>query len=81
MKWIQSYIGWTHILDIDPTAGSSDNNLFAGPRLQTPGKVSVQLPTDEWLCWKLAKLNLTLAHGMDIHPVVLRPVVYREISF
>ena len=38
-------------------------NTTAGCRLQTPGKVSVQLPTDEWLCQKLAKLNLTLTDG------------------
>ena len=36
------YIGWTHIPDIDPTAGSSDDNPFAEPKLQTPGKLSVQ---------------------------------------
>ena len=56
-------MGWTHIPDIDSNAGTSDNNPFAGPKLQTPGKVSVQLPTDEWLCRKLAKLNLTLTDG------------------
>ena len=41
----------------------SDDNPFAGPKLQTPGKVSVNLPTDEWLCNKLSKLNLTLVQG------------------
>ena len=61
MRGIRSYMGWTHIPDT--TAGSSDDDHFAGPRLQTPGKVSVQLPTDEWLCRKLAKLNLTLTDG------------------
>ena len=66
MTGIRSYIGWTHIPDIDATAGSSDDNPFAGPKLQTPGKISVQLPTDEWLCWKLAKLNLTLTDGISI---------------
>ena len=40
MRGIQSFMGWTHIPDMDTTAGSSDNNPFAGPRLQTPGKVS-----------------------------------------
>ena len=63
MRGIQSYMGRTHIRDMNTTAGSSDDNPFAGPRLQTPGKVSVQLPTDEWLCWKLAKLNLTPTDG------------------
>ena len=47
MRGIWPYMGWTHIQDIDPTAGSSDDNPFAGPKRQTPGKVSVQLPTDE----------------------------------
>ena len=63
MRGIRSFMGWTHIPDMDTIASSSDDNPFAGPRLQTPGKVSVQLPTDEWLCQKLAKLNLTLTDG------------------
>ena len=41
MRAIRSYMGWTHIPDIDATASSPDNNPFAGPKLQTPGKVSV----------------------------------------
>ena len=56
-------MGWTHIPDIDSNVGTSDDNLFAGPKLQAPGKVLVQLPTDEWLCRKLSKLNLTLVEG------------------
>ena len=56
-------MGWTHIPDMDTATGSSEDNPFAGPRLQTPGKISVQLPTDEWLCRKLSKLNLTLTDG------------------
>ena len=59
MRGIRSFMGWTHIPDMDTTTGSSEDNPFAGPRLQTPGKISVQLP-DEWLCRKLSKLNLTL---------------------
>ena len=63
MRGIRTFMGWTHIPDMDTTAGSSDDNPFAGPRLQSPGKVSVKLPTDEWLCRKLTKLNLTLTDG------------------
>ena len=48
MRGIRSYMGWTHIPDIGSNAGTLDDNPFAGPKLQTPGKVSVQLPTDEW---------------------------------
>ena len=63
MRGIRSYMGWTHVPDIDSGAKTSDDNPFAGPKLQTPGKVSINLPTDEWLCSKLSKLNLTLVQG------------------
>ena len=63
MRGIRSFMGSTHIPDIDSRATTSDDNPFAGPKLQIPGKVSVNLPTDEWLCWKMSKLNLTLVQG------------------
>ena len=63
MRGIRSYMGWTHIPDIESAAGSSDDNPFAGPKMQTQGKVSVHLPTDVWLCRKISKLNLTLTDG------------------
>ena len=63
MRGIRSYMGWTHVPDMDTGAKTSDDNPFAGPKLQTAGKVSVNLPTDEWLCNKLSKLNLTLVQG------------------
>ena len=44
-------------------ASTSDDNPFAGPKTVTPGKVSVKMPTEDWLCRKLAKLNLTLVEG------------------
>ena len=67
MRGIRSYMGWTHVPDIDTGAKMSDDNPFAGPKLQTSGKVSVNLPTDEWLCNKLSKLNLTLVQGYLSH--------------
>ena len=37
---------------------------FAGSLLQQPvGKISVNMPTDDWLCKKLDKLNLTVVKG------------------
>ena len=56
-------MGWTHIPDVDSGAKMSDDNPFAGPKLQTPVKVSVHLPTDEWFYNKLSKLNITLVQG------------------
>ena len=63
MQGIRSFMGWFHIPEMDSTASTSDDNPFAGPKTVTPGKVSVKMPTEDWLCRKLAKLNLTLVEG------------------
>ena len=67
MRGIRSYMGWTHVPDVDSGTKTSDDNPFARPKLQNPGKVSVNLPTDEWLCNKLSKLNITLVQGYPSH--------------
>ena len=56
MGGIRSFKGWLHIPDMDTTASTSDDNPFAGPKLQPSRKVSVSMPTDEWLRQKLNKL-------------------------
>ena len=53
-------MGWSHIPEMDSAASTSDDNPFAGPKTVAPGKVSVKMPTEDWLCRKLAKLNITL---------------------
>ena len=63
MKGIRSYMGWSDIPDLDNTTTASDDNPFLGPKATTPGKVSIQMPTEDWLCKKIAKLNLTLVEG------------------
>ena len=63
MRGIRSYMGWSHIPDTGTSAATSDDNPVAGPKIQGPGKVSVQMPTDDCLCRKLSKLNLTLVEG------------------
>ena len=63
MQGMRSFMGWSHIPEMDSTASTSDDNPFAGPKTVTPGKVSVKMPTEDWLCRKLAKLNLTLVEG------------------
>ena len=63
MQGIRSFMGWSNIPEMDSTASNSDDNPFAGPKTVTPGKVSVKMPTEDWLCRKLAKLNLTLVEG------------------
>ena len=37
--------------------------LLLVSKAPVPNKVSVQMPTEEWLCKKLSKLNLTLVEG------------------
>ena len=63
MRGIRSLKGWLHIPDMETAAANSNVNLFAGPELQSAGKVSVSMSTNEWLCKKLSKLNVTLVEG------------------
>ena len=63
MAGVRSYMGWTHIPDIDSAMSSAEDNPFAAPKQQPVGKVSVNLPTDDWLCRKMDGLNLTLVQG------------------
>ena len=65
MRGIHSFMGWFHILDMVSVTNTSEDNPFAVPKTPVPGKVSVQVPTEDWLCRKLAKLNLTL---VEDHP-------------
>ena len=58
MSGIRSFMGWSHVPDVD-SSNPSDDNPFAGPKAPVPNKVSVQMPTEEWL----NKLNLTLIEG------------------
>ena len=45
---------------MNTSAATSDDNPFASPKAQGPGKISIQMPSDDWLCRKQSKLNLTL---------------------
>ena len=62
MSGIRSFMGWSHVPDVD-SSNPSDDNPFAGPKAPVPNKVSMQMPTEEWLCKKLNRLNLTLIEG------------------
>ena len=62
MRGIRSYIGWSNIPDMDSATTGSDDNP-SGPKVTVPGKISVQMPREDWLCKKLNKLNITLVEG------------------
>ena len=55
-------MGWHKVPEFE-SVSSSDDNPFAGSRVQPTGKVSVKLPVDDWLCKKMEKLNLTITEG------------------
>ena len=63
MSGIRSYMGWSHIPDVNSALSSSEDNPFAAPKQQLTGKISVNLPTDDWLCRKMDRFNLTLIQG------------------
>ena len=67
MSGIRSFMGWSHIPEIDTATSKSEDNPFAGPKTQPTGKVSVTMPMDEWLCSKMGKLNLALTEGYPSH--------------
>ena len=62
IRGVRSFIGWHKIPEFD-SVSSSDDNPFAGSRVQSTGKVSVKLPVDDWLCKKMEKRNLTITEG------------------
>ena len=55
-------MGWHKVPEFE-SVSSSDDKPFAGSHVQPTGKVSVKLPVDDWLCKKMAKLNLTITEG------------------
>ena len=63
MRGTRSYMGWTDIPDVDRSNTASDDNPLFGPKAPVPSKISVTMPTEEWLCKKLSKLNVTLTEG------------------
>ena len=60
-------MGWKNIPDIDTPTSTADDNPFVRPKLQTVGKVLVNMPVDHWLCKKMDKLNVTLVDGYPSH--------------
>ena len=62
-RGIRSFMGWTYIPDMDNSSSSADNYPFQAPKQQPLGRISVKLPSDEWLYRKMDKLKVTLVEG------------------
>ena len=63
IRGVRSFMGWNQVPEFDSASSSQDDNPFAGTRQQQPGKVSVKVPVDNWLCRKFEKLNVTVQEG------------------
>ena len=49
IRGIRSYMGWSSIPDMDSSKTASDDNPFSGAKVPVPIKVSVQMPTEDWM--------------------------------
>ena len=63
MRGIMLYMGWSQISTLDTATSAADEGLFSGPKQQSVDKISLNILTDEMLCKKLDKLNVTLVKG------------------
>ena len=54
---------WSQMPDFDYISFSSDDNPFAALKPQSARKISLNLHTNDWLCKKFHRLNLTLVEG------------------
>ena len=63
VRGVRAFMGWTHIPDLEFSPQSRTDNPWAGHRSQSVGKISVDLPPEDWLCRKLETLNLVLIEG------------------
>ena len=71
VRGVRAFMGWTHIPDLEYSPASRTDNPWVGHRAQPVGKVSVELPPENWLCRKLETLNLVLIEGYVV-PAILR---------
>ena len=63
MRGVRSFMNWHRVPEFETVSSTTDDNPFAGARVQPTGKVSVKLPVDDWLCRKMSSLNLTIKEG------------------
>ena len=64
-RLVRAFLGWNHIPDFELSVSDGDrsDNPWKGKHPRKTGKVSVELPPDDWLCHKMEKLNCRVAKG------------------
>ena len=65
VRAVQAFLGWSHIPDFEFSVAGGDrsDNPWKGKHPRKTGKVSVELPANDWLCHKMEKLNTRVAEG------------------
>ena len=65
VRAVWAFLGFTHIPDFEASTSDHDrsDNPWKGKHPRKSGKVSVELPADDWLCHKIEKLNTRAAEG------------------
>ena len=63
LRGVRLFMGWDQVPEFDLSSSAQDDNPFASARSHIPGKVSVKVPVDDWLCRKFEKLNITVQEG------------------
>ena len=63
LRGVRSFMGWEQVPEFDSSSSAQDDNPFAGTKPHLPGKVSLKVPVDDWLCRKFEKLNITIQEG------------------
>ena len=65
VRAVRAFLEWSHIPDFEYSAtdGDRSDNPWKGKHPRKTGKMSVELPADDWLCHKMEKLNTGVAEG------------------
>ena len=65
VRAVRAFLGWFHIPDFEYSAtdGDRSDNPWKGKHPRKMGKISMELPADDWLCHKMEKLNTRVAEG------------------
>ena len=56
-------MAWSNVPDFDSASSSANDSPFASSKPQSTGRISVNLVTDDWLCKKFDRMDLTLVEG------------------
>ena len=73
MRCVKSFMNWHKMPEFETVSSAADDNPLAGAHVQPTGKVSVKLQVDNWLCWKMSNLNLTITEGYPTRNIDKKP--------